>query len=95
MDTARAVDWMLRAASGQTVRIDRQLASDLLNEVENLMDHFHPDPNGADYCCEFCGNSPRSVWDAKEGRYRVVPTVHRFDCLGFRARGALTAALGT
>lgn len=94
MDKQTAVDWMVKAASGTTVHIDRELASRLLNEVEVLLDHWHPDPNGPDYRCEFCGHTPKSVWDFVKGRYTPVPTIHKHDCTGWCVREALIAALG-
>lgn len=95
MDKARAVGWMLAAASGKSVHIDRTLAEELRSTLADLMDHWHPDPDGADYRCELCGNSPRSVWDAEAGRYRQMPTEHESDCLGDRAVKALDIALDT
>lgn len=95
MDKARAVDWMLKAASGTTVCIDRELTSTLLIEIERLMDHWHPNPDGSDYRCEFCGNSPCAVWNPERHEYEQMRIVHGYDCLGTRAQAAFTAALGT
>ncbi len=65
------------------VYIDVDILEELEAEVRRLMNHYVYNPNGSDYCCEFCGETERPA----EMR---IP--HREDCNGVRYLREISSA---
>lgn len=57
-----------------SIILDESTANDMAESIRGLMFHWHPNPNGADYCCEFCGREAESNAATKIS--------HRDDCDG-------------
>ena len=60
--------------------ISDEIANDMLEAIQMLMDNWSPDPQNADYRCEFCGERPPT----NAGRI-----IHRKNCDGVRFKEAL------
>lgn len=94
--TSAAVKLLLEAtsvASGDKLLISRPFLEELLNEINGLMVHWHPNPQGSDWRCEFCGNTERSEWHAEYGRYEQLPVEHHKKCFGKTAVNVLSHIL--
>lgn len=55
--------------------IYRKLIEDTIEAIEELIHHWHPRHDAADYCCEFCHKTS----DTNQGRI-----THRDNCEGRR-----------
>lgn len=60
--------------------IDDKLRDDLCEAIDGLMNNYHYNPQGADFCCEFC---------ARTADTNVGSITHRQDCEGARLLMAL------
>jgi len=49
---------------------------DLIEQLENMMHHWHPNRDGSDYRCELCSAEPETD--------QVYTIIHRDDCPGIR-----------
>lgn len=59
-----------------SISLTDEQADAMAERIRGLMHHWHQNPMGSDYCCEFCGNT------AETNR---SPTIeHRPDCDGVR-----------
>lgn len=64
--------------------IGKKFASELYDKIDDLMLHWHPRRDAADYCCEFCGNTAYT----NNGGVK-----HEADCLGVRFKLSLEKGL--
>lgn len=55
------------------MHLSDKLAAQLAEQIRNLMHHWHPNSQAADYCCEFCGNTA----DTNQGE-----VTHQKECVG-------------
>lgn len=55
--------------------ISDRLKDDLIEAITGLMNHYHYNPQAADFCCEFCENTANTNFGS---------ITHRDDCEGKR-----------
>lgn len=60
--------------------IEDNIRDEMIESISNLMSHWHPNHDAADYCCEFCGQTA----DTNQGSI-----THRKNCDGLKFLSAL------
>lgn len=62
--------------------INDKLKDDLIEAITGMMNHYHYNPQSADYCCEFCGRTESTSVGTMFGIGTTI--THSDDCEGKR-----------